>query len=149
LRRIRDYVTALRSGEYDQTQNRLARNVNGRRSYCCEGVAFERYGPDLGFTLEWDDGTCESGGASLMIASDPEHPQRATGNTSTAPTRFWTVMGLSVPEDDEFVFVLPEGLFTIGDEDDFIAYATLNDDGFTFSQIADMLTWQFLCPSAD
>jgi hypothetical protein len=145
LERIRDFVAALRSGEYAQTTNRLARcDAEGSKSYCCEGVAFERYGEALGFELEWED-LIESE-ILLMRARDPEH---AVGNVSNAPVRFWDVMGLGTSDDvDEFSFVLPEGQCTLDDDDDYVQYATLNDDGFTFSQIADMIEWQFLCVSA-
>lgn len=144
LERIRDFVAALRSGKYAQTQNRLARDVNGSKSYCCEGVAFERYGEALGYELTWDDGSVAEG-SSLMLARDPEY---FVGSASNAPARFWDAMGLSTSTDtDEFSFVLPEGQWTLDDEDDYVQYATLNDDGFTFNQIADLIEWQFLaCP---
>lgn len=134
-------MAALRSGEYAQTNNRLARDVRGRKSYCCEGVAFERYGEALGFQLEWDDITMEPN-TFLLKASDPEQ-HHSVGSTANAPSRFWRVMGLATTEDSDFAFVLPEGWSTQDDED-WLEYATLNDDGFTFSQIADLVEWQFL-----
>lgn len=137
--RIRDFVTALRSGEYVQTHNRLARDINGSKSYCCEGVAFERYGESLGFELTWSDSLEPD--TLLMSARDPEC---TVGNANNAPWRFWHAMGLSSSADeDDFSFVLPEEQSTLGD-DDYVQYATLNDDDFTFPQIADLIEWQFL-----
>lgn len=143
MERIRDFVAALRSGEYAQTHNRLARcDAQGSKSYCCEGVAFERYGKALGFGLTWED--LIEPDDTLMRAYDPEWD---VASSSNAPQRFWEDMGLDTTKDegdDEFSFVLPEGLATLDYDDGHVPYATLNDENFTFTQIADMIEWQFL-----
>lgn len=134
-------MTALRSGEYAQTANRLAREVDGKRSYCCEGVAFERHGEALGFELTWDNNIVETGNV-LMVARDRDYP---LGNCSNAPRRFWRAMGLHVAEDEGFAFVMPNGLGIRDDDEAYVMhYFQLNDDKFTFNQIADLIEWQFL-----
>jgi len=131
LERIRDFVAALRSGEYEQTSDQLAIEQNGERAYCCEGVAVERYGAQLGHTVEWQDG-------NLTIS----------GLHDYAGNGFWKQLGLNgrVGTDimTSFAFVLPAGLTMCDSEESSAGYMTLNDDGLTFSQIADLIEWQFL-----
>jgi hypothetical protein len=139
LARIRDFVAALRSGDYAQTHSRLG-SVNDQsvKRYCCEGVAAERYGEQLGYEVKW----IPSG--RLLLGGDADY----------AENDFWLKMGLvgeiDHPSTSLFIFNLPSGQTLLNAErQSSITYMALNDDGFTFSQIADMLTWQFLCPSAD
>lgn len=145
LARIRDFVTALRSGEYTQTVQQLGRVCDGARRYCCEGVAAERYAAHFdGWSSGWsDDG--------VLILTDDD------GNEAHnyAEDEFWELLGLDVAEDDGnetssgFAFVLPDEL----DDRQFgvssISFMTLNDNGFTFAQIADLIEWQYLsCPAS-
>lgn len=132
LELIRDFVAALRSGEYRQTHSQLGALVaNGERAYCCEGVAAERYGERFGFHVKW------SGDGSLTI----------NGHIDYAPNDFWRALGIVArvgsPSTSVFTFTLPEGLTSPMEQSDF-PYMSLNDDGFTFDQIADLVEWQFL-----
>lgn len=139
VERIRDFVAALRSGEYAQTHHTLARDECGKKSYCCEGVAIQRYGETLGYEVKWlspnDDGQL------LLWARDPHYLQ---GMFKNAPMQFWVDMGLAPDLDHDFAFELPAEY-----EDDNcptrrLSYYDMNDDGFTFSQIADLIEWQHL-----
>lgn len=137
LDRIRDFVAALRSGDYAQTHSQLggtdAENV---RRYCCEGVTAERYGEQLGYEVKWTP----SGRLLLNTRGD------------YAENDFWTKMGLvgktDYPDTSFFIFNMPEGQTLLNTtRQSSITYMALNDDGFTFGQIADLVEWQFLsCP---
>jgi hypothetical protein len=135
LERIRDFVAALRSGEYEQTDSQLARQVDEDKwAYCCEGVAAIRYGQQLGCEVEYT----EEG----QLALD--------GQCEYAHNGFWRSMGLvgrvGSPSTSVFTFVLPDEKMSPMEQSEF-SYMSLNDDGFTFTQIADLIEWQFLsCP---
>lgn len=123
-------MTALRSGEYVQRRNQLGRLTScGTKEYCCEGVAAERYGALLGHEVRWDNRDLGLDGFADWAEDD-----------------FWHALGLAVTTDDAgsaFAFVLPEGKKSRQGFEAF-SYMGLNDDGFTFSQIADLIEWQFL-----
>lgn len=143
-------MTALRSGEYTQTTWRLARvNDDGTKSYCCQGVAFERYHDQFAdFKLSWDD-EFDSANSDVVMYAHYKNFDEWSMCKSTAPTEFWLRMGLIPEAGEDFVFVLPDGLRSL-DVEDFggevsrLPYASMNDSGFTFAQIADMIEWQFL-----
>lgn len=140
VERIRDFIAALRSGEYAQTQNTLARDNGTAKSYCCEGVAFERYGEALGYELSWIDPG--EGGETLMYARDPS---RALRGCKKAPIQFWYDMGVgSADATAPFRFELPEGMEPRDSDHPRLEFYDLNDDGLTFPQIADLIEWQFL-----
>lgn len=136
--RIRDFVAALRSGEYKQTHWKLAReHDDGTKSYCCEGVAYERYHAQFeGFTLEWD---LYNQGEMCMVAKHGEYV-----GFNVAGVAFWEQMGMLIEGRNTLTLELPYGLNIIGHGDNLVEYASLNDDGLTFEQIADLITWQFL-----
>jgi hypothetical protein len=137
--RIRDFVTALRSGEYQQTGNQLATETPEGRRYCCEGVAVERYGEQLGFDVAWRP-TPISVPVNAELTID-RHAEYAEDN-------FWEAMGLSTGIDNGastvFAFVLPPDQDVRDTGAEAAAYMALNDDGLTFEQIADLIEWQFL-----
>ena len=135
--RIEDFVAALRSGEYAQTLNQLGKvNDCGQKAYCCEGVAVERYATRVGYTAEWD--------ASTLVLTDTE----ANESADYADDEFWELLGLSAGDDNgtstAFAFIMPENQDVLDSGAEAISYMALNDDGFTFAQIADMIEWQFL-----
>lgn len=137
--RIRDFVAALRSGEYEQTGNQLAREVGGKKAYCCEGVAVERYGAQLGFNVSWQE-TLRAVSMDAQLTLD--------GQADFAEDNFWEALGVSVGEDNDassgFAFVMPTGLDVRNTGASSVSYMTLNDDGLTFAQIADLIVWQYL-----
>lgn len=133
VERVRDFVAALRSGEYVQIPEQLGKVIDaeGNKGYCCEGVAVERYGAQLGYRVEWDEGE--------LALND---------FTEFAPNDFWRALGLVgqtySPSTSSFTFILPgEQTAPFGGQSEF-TYMSLNDDGFTFAQIADLVEWQFL-----
>ena len=132
MNRIRDFVTALRSGEYRQMTGQLGAKDGDCATFCCEGVAAERYGDQLGFDVNWIDET--------LFMND---------FTEWADDNFWAVMGLAVSKEvvgaeSAFAFVPPTGQEIQDTGADSVSYMGLNDDGFTFPQIADLIEWQFL-----
>lgn len=133
MARIRDFVTALRSGEYAQGREQLSRTdaETGEVTYCCEGVALERYGSALGYEV-----TRTQSGA--LHGRDPELVYGG-GSTLTAPMRFWRDMGMLVSDASSFRIDVSSR-----DGKDFVFYSDMNDNGFTFPQIADLIEWQFL-----
>ena len=134
MNRIRDFVTALRSGDYEQTHSLLGSiDENSVKRYCCEGVAAERYGEQLGYKVKWTPS------GRLLLNTDADY----------AENDFWRKMGLigevDHPSTSLFIFNLPSGQTLLNSQlQSSIAYMALNDDGFTFSQIADLIEWQFL-----
>lgn len=127
---VRDFVTALRSGEYAQGRQRLSGIVDEKKVYCCEGVALERYGVSLGYSVSRSD-------EGALRGRDPL-AEGSIGSCYNAPQRFWYDMGLSPDPRRGFIFEAPE---RNGERS---AYADLNDTGLTFDQIADLIEWQFL-----
>lgn len=132
-------MTALRSGEYPQTINQLGKisEFNGEKCYCCEGVAVERYASQLeGWSSSWDD-------RDLVLID-------ADGNDGSdyAEDSFWEALALNTHLDNGtstvFAFIMPEGQEVLDSGAEAASYMALNDDGFTFVQIADLIEWQFL-----
>lgn len=131
--RVEDFIGALRSGEYRQTSDQLGFCDGGKKSYCCEGIAVERYGEQLGYVVGWENN-------DLVLNEMFEYAQDS----------FWHAVGLGIANNgsmSDFAFVLPEGQTVRNTGAVSEAYMALNDDGFTFAQIADLIEWQFLtCP---
>lgn len=148
MERIRDFVAALRSGEYKQAKGRLRTNLKnfetgeltGEVGFCCEGVALLRYGTQLGYTVEVDD----DGDLNGSHKYGADHEFEFTSFT-VAPPRFWDDMGMrNTDVSNGFVFELPRGCRVGDTSTEWEEYASLNDSGFTFDQIADLIQWQFL-----
>lgn len=139
--RIEDFVAVLRSGEYTQRREILSSfdATTGTCSYCCQGVALERYASALGYDV-WrsDDG--------WLRARDPR-ASGVNGSALIAPRRFWHDMGMANDVVTGLMLELPDGCTTVtgdGATTTAVSYVDLNDNGFTFEQIADLLEWQFL-----
>jgi hypothetical protein len=121
------WVAALRGGDYKQGRNALRKTndlYSDRKEYCCLGVLCE-----ISETGKWDEM-----GYYLV-------PQPISGSVSTSknflPTALLKELGI------EF----NNGKFCIGEKyDKYINYfslAELNDAGFTFDQIADVIEYFF------
>ncbi len=130
LERIRDFVAALRSGEYAQCSSYLSVTQDEAVSYCCQGVALLRYGAALGYLVTRTP-------EGFLHGRDP-NVVGSIGTILTAPGRFWHDMGLSEDPGSGFILNVNER------GHDVPAYSDLNDSGFTFDQIADLIEWQFL-----
>lgn len=139
LERIRDFVAALRSGEYEQVANQLGVIVDGVKRYCCEGVAVERYASAVGYESRWL--------RERLILVDEESNESA----DFADDNFWEALALNTHLDNGtstvFAFIMPDGQDVLDSGAEAISYMALNDDDFTFPQIADLIEWQFLCPA--
>jgi hypothetical protein len=125
-------VAALRSGEYKQTQGCLRQDD----SFCCLGVATDLYIKDT------DDGEWENHNNSTLYTFKNE--------------REWEKYSLVKSIKDYFGFrdydPEIETLFYRGGEKAYLDYqvgsvrvtlASLNDSGFTFDQIADVIEYFF------
>ena len=139
-----EWLTALRSGEYNQIHNYLQTPAG----HCCLGVITE-LATNAGFMSE------------PMIFDDRYTYRDNTGDTSSVlPTKVYEWLGLGPGEEtgeplneerfnDPLVSVTLEiqerwrvlklEFLSIGDE---IALSTLNDAGFSFNEIADIIEEQ-------
>lgn len=113
----RKLVAALRSGNYAQGRYTLRQHAGGgvgeggyRDSFCCLGVACDAFDPTL-----WT-GTMYQFGSEALTSMPPKQVQDWLG---------WRTVGgrLKFSARDGYVYTL-DGL---------------NDDGFSFSQIADII----------
>ena len=101
------WVSALRSGDYKQTQNRL----HNEYGFCCLGVLCDLYGKEN--NVEWEPST---------------HYKNAYAFQNMATILPRSVMEwVGVEEVNPYV---NGGPFTLGE---------LNDKGFTFNEIADLI----------
>ena len=116
------WVEALRSGEYEQGQGKLGRHWEGneKAQYCCLGVLCEI--ADEATT--WVDH--DEGGYKYMVTEKGSmaYPSYSLTARVDLPGRFG-----EFPREVEDL---------IGN-----TLADLNDAGFTFSQIADLIEWAF------
>ncbi len=138
--RIQDFVMALRSGEYPQTGNQLGKmRDDGVKMYCCEGIAVERYASDVGYRVEW---LGKNAKALVIIDADSNE------NSDYAEDDFWEALALNTEVDNGtstvFAFIMPEGQDVLDTGAEAVSYMSLNDDGLSFDQIADMIEWQYL-----
>lgn len=148
LARIRDFVAALRSGEYAQAKHTLRTEIRDndggyKIGYCCEGVAFTRYGEQLGYTLT---GRSKGQICASYERDDVDGQRKTWSSTAVAPPSFWDDMGMlaNPATHNGLIFVLPDDCATSDDNRPWEEYASLNDAGLTFDQIADLIEWQFL-----
>ena len=110
------WITALRSGEYSQCNNKL----KGDEGYCCLGVIEDVLRPITGH--EWKyDGIC----FQYSIGTEGD------ASTLTQKTNELIELGSYVGQLPNF------GDRTGG----FLTLAVLNDSGFTFDQIADTIEY--------
>lgn len=139
--RIKDFVAALRSGDYAQTIQQLGKvnDDDGVKCYCCEGVAVERYARAVGYDSRWESNTL------MLVLSDDDDSQLCS---DYAEDEFWEALALSTGDDNgsstTFAFIMPEGQDVLCTGAESVSYMSLNDDGFTFAQIADLIEWQYL-----
>lgn len=126
---IRKWVNALRSGEFKQATDLLARNVNGELNFCCLGVACETALTNgVEMTVEVDDfsKTYDHHGSLLP------HAVIEWLGLSDKPTVAWE----SVPDEVERYM---SGYGT------HVSLNSLNDRAnATFEQIADAIEKEYL-----
>lgn len=121
------WVAALRSGEYDQGHGALKVEWYGvkdqKPSYCCLGVLCDLIDPN-----GWEDNLW------VHADADPVHNQGYSSSYALLP--FSLVGKVGFTEDGELPGVTDRSGFRV-------TLASLNDAGFTFSQIADIVENQF------
>lgn len=116
----RRWVEALRSGEYTQGWGHLGKHWEGKKAqYCCLGVLCEVAGEPTTW-LDYDED-----GFKLMVTDGiTAYPSYSLAARVDLPGRYG-----EFPREVEDL---------IGN-----TLADLNDAGFTFSQIADLIEWAF------
>lgn len=129
--RIKVWVDALRSGEFKQGMNRLrnpgSRDVGVPDMFCCLGVACE-VAIRGGVPIEFTDG-------SGYVQHEQENGFQYEGSL---PPLVVDWLGLTGHDTEE------AGDFVVGVEDGRRFLAQLNDTGWTFEQIADVIENEFL-----
>jgi hypothetical protein len=114
----KQWITALRSGDYTQGQGHLHTN----RGFCCLGVATKE------FLTSGVDINASSGGDKTIWAYN--------GEQEMAPDHVMDALGLICPNGtNKAQMNLPAGY----DEDDSLMLTAMNDNGKTFEQIADII----------
>lgn len=164
----REWVEALRSGEYRQLSGQLGRRDCDGTSYCCLGVL-----STLG--LNWDDAPIieeksviedksETSKTMLVFASTDIDGRVNDIESSMLPSGFAYWLGWENEDDQaEYSFLFDENEKKKNDNyweawagglppranapydkrgaHVSLSLATLNDEGFTFDQIADVIAW--------
>lgn len=118
---IRKWVDALRSGEFEQGRSRLRHNDRDRDRYCCLGVACEVYRRETG-NGEWLTGL-----HGLWFEVDGRTPEEHYLHEHVVE---WLGVDRVSP--------MAAGL----------SLTNLNDNGATFSAIADLIEREWLTPEA-
>lgn len=115
---VRQWVDALRSGEYFQAKGALRR---GQR-YCCLGVVC-----DISALGEWE-----------QVSGTPSMDYLGSAAMLPEPVQGWLgIIGGNVPI--RMGYLHPDR-----DGSTFQTLTSLNDSGFTFDQIADLIEWAYL-----
>lgn len=114
------WVAALRSGQYQQTKQKLNDGVG----YCCLGVACELSGITRKKHEEYDETTWFYDDEYLVL---PTSVQNWLGVDDTNPVLDMPPSVYLHPQDDEASHARD--------------VASLNDEGFTFDQIADLIEY--------
>lgn len=124
------WLEALRDPTRKQAQGLL----NNGRGMCCLGVAC-----DISGFGEW---VSTESGKALGFKYSPVHYAEDKG----LPTQVATWLGLPLgpaahPENPRIPGLLVRDTFSALEGDDVISLAQLNDSGFTFAQIADVIEY--------
>lgn len=107
---FKEWTSALESGEYKQTKNRLCLIEGDSCSYCCLGVLSKIQGR---LTKEGEDN--EFGDRTYLSSSNPLTPFLGS------------------------VGYLPQGVKVYSDDDYFVSLSAINDEGLPFSEIAKVI----------
>lgn len=117
------WITELRSGKWKQHKGQLANNY--RTAHCCLGVACEISGIEPNFNLFKDRWEWESDSSILPFS---------------LAKRLEMNMNLSKSKDSEETIVARNGKFMLPNGVTLVL-SELNDAGFTFNQIADVIDY--------
>lgn len=137
------WVEALRSGDYEQATGKLTIvDDNGNKSHCCLGLLCELVKDDLG--LDVKEVQRVVGGSALGYMTTDEYGDESFA-TAVLSRPIEQAVGLSRPFNGvpEYNFNLDPSkpVDSWADADVQLHLSSLNDEGFTFSQIADIIEW--------
>jgi hypothetical protein len=140
-----EWVAALRSGEYRKGVGRLARIDldDGVTSYCCLGVLCEISPAVEQVMPEFSDGT-RPRYQSLVDPEDSDSALLPSAVLAWSGLESWTggILGLEKNNPEFFIGSVPDENGNPSEESlGYFSLAGLNDDGFTFDQIADVIEY--------
>jgi hypothetical protein len=127
------WIEALRSGEYQQTRSVL-HDDNG---FCCLGVLCDVAMKNWDIMSEWRESTEEERDAQDVLCDGPAYAFLGQVNVLPEQVMEWAGLEKNNPDvhgqcDDEDCACDEGGEWTV-------TLAELNDDGRSFSEIADMI----------
>jgi hypothetical protein len=121
---IKQWIKELKSGEHNQGQGALKSSEDGKVYYCCLGVLAEKVLEKEFFHAEWGEWSYgEQGNTGVLLSEDSEALGLDENITQEELVFFNDDYGLYISElaDREWVLV------------------KLNDNGYTFEQIANII----------
>ncbi|SRR6266496_2435950 len=124
------WVNALRSGEYEQARRKLS--VDGK--YCCLGVLCDLASKN-GVPLDVEERNYLDPNAPTVEEAN-KTLKAFDGESTVLPS---SVIGWARLSDEEYN---PQVLKEYYDGSEELCLAALNDTGFTFDQIADIIEWE-------
>lgn len=131
------WIELLRSGEYEQTRGKLGIDESNLR--CCLGVLCD-IGVDKGLLNV--EPYSYGPGLAVQRVYIPVNNTEDDFAVSVLPVGFSNYLGL---QDEAGTFIVPGGILEDGYPSDrkHLNLALLNDEGFTFDQIADIIDYFF------
>ena len=144
---LQDWVTALRSGKYNQGTEFLRSTVDEEDCYCATGVLCDISG--IGEWRKHRDGThsyvaVDGGGLPIGMASRFYVPVKLKdmlleGRGDFIDADLMSIIKLSIDDDDDLEKIIE----LTGSEHGEVSIEHLNDMGWSFDSIADILEQDF------
>lgn len=119
------WVDALRSGKYTQGENALRETVNGKTAHCCLGVLCE-LALESGLTVRIEEDVVD-------LVTSQDRFTSFDGDAAYLPesVQRWSDISTS------------NGQFFKEDESRAVTLSALNDTGYSFTEIADLIEKHF------
>ena len=144
---LQDWVTALRSGKYKQGEELLRQTLGEEDCYCATGVLCDISG--IGKWLDYGDGTfayvAVDGNEEPIGKSSMYHvpvdlkDMFLEGRGDFGDDNLMNIIKLSIDDDDD----LEEIIELTGSEYGEVSIEDLNDSGWSFDSLADLLEQDF------
>lgn len=136
---VEAWIEELRSGRREQATGALCHiDENGKQSFCCLGVVTDMYAAQIGISKEIST-------AHHLNFSDPQVRYGEHGENAVLPVEMIDFLGLPHNQrNPSFDLPLTSEQIEQAEVDGMpyiICLAELNDDGFTFEQIADVIQY--------
>jgi hypothetical protein len=133
----RKWVAELRSGNHKQAVGRLTRiDEEGNKSHCCLGLLCDIVKDELGLAVRDDESGIvwynEESGVLPPVVQDAVGLKETSAGVPTYEFSLDPTRETIFDPADEFIGELKVECFHL---------ASLNDDGLTFDQIADIIEW--------